>query len=153
MAQDYFAKWSCAFALLDQKAATIVQVLRDHAFTMVGPSRRLHSNQGRNFESHILCKAFGVEKSHTTLYHPMGDKLIKLMNQSFLGLLKTLDNQSRKITCNYFSSRIAPPSIQLQNCPLLKYCLEVTLPIFSCPHHLLQHHQTQVITMLNFNGS
>ena len=93
VAQDYFSKWPFAIALPDQKAATIVQVLRDHVFTVVGPPRRLHSDQGRNFESHILselCKAFGVEKSHTTPYHPMGDGLVERMNRSLLGLLRTM---------------------------------------------------------------
>ena len=91
--QDYFSKWPFAMALPDQKAATIVKVLRDQVFTMVGPPRRLHSDQGRNFESHILselCKAFGVEKSHTTPYHPMGDGLVERMNRSLLSLLRTL---------------------------------------------------------------
>ena len=74
---------------------TIVRVLRDPVFTMVGPPRRLHLDQGRNFESHILselCKAFKVEKSHTTPYHPMamGDGLVKQMNRSLLSLLRTL---------------------------------------------------------------
>ena len=63
---------------------------------MVGPPQRLHSDQGRNFESHILselCKEFGVEKSHTTPiipHHPMGDGLIERMNRSLLSLLRTL---------------------------------------------------------------
>ena len=60
---------------------------------MVGPPQKLHSDQGRNFESHILselCKAFGVEKSNTTPYHPMGDGLVERMNHSLLNLLRTL---------------------------------------------------------------
>ena len=80
MAQDYFSKWPFAIAFLDQKAATIVRVLRDQIFTMMGPPQRLNLDQGRYFESHILselCKAFGVEKSHTTPYHPMGDGLVE----------------------------------------------------------------------------
>ena len=91
--QDYFSKWPFAMALPDQKATTIVKVLTDQVFTMVGPPRRLHSDQGRNFESHILselCKAFGVEKSHTTPYHPMGVGLVEQMNRSLLSLLRTL---------------------------------------------------------------
>jgi len=93
VAQDYFSKWPFAIALPDQKATTIVKALRDQVFTMVGPPRKLHSDQGRNFESHILselCKAFGVEKSHTTPYHPMGDGLVERINRSLLNLLRTL---------------------------------------------------------------
>ena len=61
--QDYFSKWPFAIPLPDQKAERIVQALKDQVFTLVGPPRRLHSDQGRNFESYILlelCKAFGV---------------------------------------------------------------------------------------------
>ena len=52
----------------------------------------LHSDQGQNFDSRILgdlCRAFGVKKSHTTPYHPMGDGLVERMNRSLLTLLRT----------------------------------------------------------------
>ena len=97
MAQDHFSKWPFAIALPDQKAATIVRVLRNQVFTMVGPPQRLHLDQGRNFESHILselCKAFGVEKSHTT-YHPMGDGLVERMNHSLLSFTKNPDRETK----------------------------------------------------------
>ena len=90
--QDYFSKWPFAFPMPDQKAETIVQILRDNVFTVIGPPQKLHSDQGRNFESHImtdLCKAFGVKKSRTTPYHPMGDGLVERMNRSLLTLLRT----------------------------------------------------------------
>ena len=67
--QDYFSKWPFAILLPDQKAERIVRALKDQVFTLVGPPQRLHSDQGRNFESYILselCKAFGVTKSRTT---------------------------------------------------------------------------------------
>ena len=37
-----------------------------------------------------LCKAFGVTKTHTTPYHPMGDGLVERMNRSVLNLLRGL---------------------------------------------------------------
>ena len=91
--QDYFSKWPFAIPLPDHKAERIVQVLKDQIFTLDGPPHRLHSNQGRNFESYVLlelCKAFGVTKSHTTPYHPMGDGLVEHMNRSLLNLLRAL---------------------------------------------------------------
>ena len=92
VAQDYFSKWPFARALPDQKADTIVQTLRDEIFALVGPPQKLHSDQGRNFESKILgdlCKAFGVKKSRTTPYHPMGDGLVERMNRSLLNLFRS----------------------------------------------------------------
>ena len=59
----------------------------------MGPPQRLYSDQGRNFESYILselCKAFGVTKSRTTPYHPLGDGLVERINRSLLNLLHTL---------------------------------------------------------------
>ena len=90
--QDYFSKWPFVRAFPDQTAEKIVQVLRDDMFTLVGPPLRIHSDQGQNFESRILgdlCKAFGVKKSHTTPYHPMGDGLVERMNRFLLALLRT----------------------------------------------------------------
>ena len=92
VAQDYFSKWPFAKQIPDQKANRILQILRDDVFTVVGPPQKLHLDQGRNFESRILgglCKAFGVKKSHTTPYHPMGDGLVERMNRSLLNLLHT----------------------------------------------------------------
>ena len=90
--QDHFSKWPFAKAIPDQKAERIVQILKDDVFTLFGPPQRLHSDQGWNFKSHIvfgdLCKAFGVNKSHTTPYHPMGNGLVEQMNRSLLTLLR-----------------------------------------------------------------
>lgn len=50
----------------------------------------LHSDQGRNFESTILTQTletFGMEKSHTTAYHPQGDSMVERFNRSLLQLL------------------------------------------------------------------
>ena len=96
--QDYFSKWPFARGLPDQKAERIVQVLKDDIFSLVGPPRKLHSDQGRNFESTILadlCEAFGVKKSRTTPYHPMGDGLVERMNRSLLSLMRSYVNKER----------------------------------------------------------
>ena len=90
--QDYFSKWPFTQPMADQKAERIVQILRDNVFTVTEPPQKLHSDQGQNFESHILsdlCKAFGVKKSRTTPYHPMGDGLVERMNHSLLTLFRT----------------------------------------------------------------
>ena len=45
--QDYFSKWPFACALPDQKADTIVRILKDNVFSLVGPPEKLHSDQGK----------------------------------------------------------------------------------------------------------
>ena len=71
--QDYFSKWHFAIPLSDHRADTIVRILKDQVFTLMGPPQRLYSDQGKWFKSHILselCRIFGVTKSaqpHTIL--------------------------------------------------------------------------------------
>ena len=92
VAQDYFSKWPFAVPMPDQQAERIVRILKDQLFTVVVPLEKLHSDQGRNFESLILselCKAFRISKSRTTPYHPMGDSLVERMNTTLLNLLRT----------------------------------------------------------------
>ena len=39
--------------MADQNADRIMKFLKQHVFTVVRPPMRLHSDQGRNFDSHI----------------------------------------------------------------------------------------------------
>ena len=67
--QDYCTKWADARLLPDQTAIRITAEL----FCTYGISEIVRSDQGRNFESSIVqstLDAFGVQKSHTTPYHP-----------------------------------------------------------------------------------
>ena len=51
VAQDYFTKWPGAFALPDQQAVTVAEVLVNQFFTRFGIPMEMHSDPGRNFES------------------------------------------------------------------------------------------------------
>ena len=45
----------------------------------------IHSDQGREFENHLmqeLCLLLGAHKTHTTPYHPASDGLVKRLNSS-----------------------------------------------------------------------
>ena len=59
-----------------QKAETVANVLVKEWFTRYGVPQRLHSDNGRNFESaviHELAKIYDIKRSHTTPYHPAGN--------------------------------------------------------------------------------
>ena len=135
--QDHFSKWPFAKAIPDQKAERIVNILKDDVFTLVGPPRRLHSDQGQNFESRILgdlCKAFGIEKSHTTPYHPMGNGLVERMNRSLLTLLRAYVDRVEdwEAHLQLLFSSIEPPSMPLQDSHPMKYSLDM----FQHPYRL-----------------
>lgn len=77
-----------AKAIPDQKAERIVQILSDDVSSLVAPLQRLHSDQGKNFESCIfadICKAFGIKKTCTTPW----DGLVEGMNRLFLTLIRS----------------------------------------------------------------
>ena len=87
---DYFTKWIEAIPLHDQTAASITKAIIKICSTFGVPSI-LHSDQGRNFESHMLhqmLQAFGIKKSYTIAYHPQCDGMVERFNRSLLQLLR-----------------------------------------------------------------
>ena len=72
---DHFMKYSQAYPTRNQTAMTTAQTLYNKVFVHCWLLARLHSDQGRNFESCAikeLCIMGGIQKSRTTPYHPMG---------------------------------------------------------------------------------
>ena len=89
---DYFTRYTEAYPLPNQEATTVANVLVNEFFLRYSPPERLHSDQGRNFESAIItetCRLLGVEKSRTTPYHPQSDGLVERFNRTLLDMLAT----------------------------------------------------------------
>jgi transposase InsO family protein len=66
---DYFTRWVEAYPIPNQEATTVARKLVDEFFCRFSPPERLHSDQGRNFESAVIagvCKLLGIVKSRTT---------------------------------------------------------------------------------------
>ena len=89
IAMDYFSKWPEAYALPNQEAVTVANVLVSQFFSRFGVPAELHSDQGRNFESHVfqeVCTLLGIHKTRTTALHPQSDGMVERYN-------RTLENQ------------------------------------------------------------
>ena len=73
---DHFTRYAQAIPSRNQTAKTTARLLSDSFVCHYGFPSRLHSDQGRNFESEVikeLCAIASVDKTRTTPYHPVGN--------------------------------------------------------------------------------
>ncbi len=96
---DIFTKYVWAIPTKDQKASTVARALVKNVFLQFGCPLRLHSDCGRNFESKVieeLCELYGVQRSHTTPYHPAGNGQCERFNRTMHNMLASLPDKKKK---------------------------------------------------------
>lgn len=72
---DVFSKFTQAVPTQDQQAFTLAGELVQEWFYRYRVPFKIHSDQCYNFESMLiqqLCSLYGIQKMHTTRYHPQG---------------------------------------------------------------------------------
>lgn len=96
---DHFTKYAVAIPTRNQTAKSTAEAFYNNFVLQYGLPKRLHSDQGANFESKLireLCDLTGIEKSRTTPYHPMGSGLTKHFNRTLLQMLRTLTIEQKQ---------------------------------------------------------
>lgn len=96
---DVFSKFTQAYPTSDQRAHTVVKILTEKWFYTYGVPKRIHSDQGRNFEGELLrrlCQLYGVAKSRTTPYHPEGNGQCERFNRTLFDLLRCLPGEKKR---------------------------------------------------------
>jgi hypothetical protein len=80
IAMDYFTKWPEVYPIPNQEASTVAENLVTNFFCRFGVPRELHSDQGHNFEAHVLqevLQRLGVSKMRTTPLHTQSDGMVE----------------------------------------------------------------------------
>ena len=90
---DVFTKWAKAVPVPDETALTVSKVLVKEWIPNFGAPLKLHSDQGRAFESEViahLCHHYGIDKSRTSAYNPSGNGVTERFNRTMHDLLRSL---------------------------------------------------------------
>ena len=89
---DYFTKWTESFPVPNMEAKTCAKILVTEVVTRFGVPNKIHSDQGRQFESHLyseMCELLQIEKTRTTFYHPQSDCMVERFNRTLCTMLGT----------------------------------------------------------------
>ena len=89
---DHFTKYAKAVAMPNQKATTVAEALMKWWVSVFGTPLRIHTDQGRNFESGLireLCRVLKIHKSRTTPYYPAGNGQCERHNSTIMNMIHT----------------------------------------------------------------
>ncbi|VDI69815.1 Hypothetical predicted protein, partial [Mytilus galloprovincialis] len=95
---DYYSKWKEAFPVPNHTAMTVADKIITEFICRFGCPLQLHTDQGKEFESHlfkIMCEKLGVQKTHSTPYRPQSSGLVERYNRTLKQMLSMFVNEHR----------------------------------------------------------
>ena len=96
---DYFTKWTEALPMPNMEACTVAKILVEDILCRFGIPQKIHSDQGRQFESKLfqeMCKMLGIDKTRTTPYHPQSDGMVERFNRTLATMLSAYVDSNQK---------------------------------------------------------
>ena len=96
---DYFTKWTEALPMPNMEACTVAKILVEEVLCRMGIPQKIHSDQGRQFESNLfleMCKILGIQKTRTTPYHPESDGMVERFNRTLATMLTAYVSTNHK---------------------------------------------------------
>ncbi|KAJ8388027.1 hypothetical protein AAFF_G00148180 [Aldrovandia affinis] len=132
---DHFTKLAQAYPCSNQSAKVVARQLWNNFFCTYGFPERVYSDQGANFESSLIAEMLqvaGIQKSHTTPYHPMGNGCVERFNRTLGNMIRALPPKAKHrwpqmlkaLTFSYNSTvhettGYAPFNLMFGRCPSL----------------------------------
>ena len=145
---DHFTRYALAYPSKTQTAKATARILWDNFICHYGFPEKFISDQGRNFESDLikeLYKIAGVQKLHTTPYHPQGNGQCERFNSTSCNMLGTLSEEEKSDWKSYLgcmthaynctkhaSTTYSPYYLMFGRHPRLPIDVEFGLPKSNC---------------------
>ena len=96
---DYFTRWTEAFPIRNQEAATVAKVLVEQVFVRFGVPLQILTDQGPNFESGLfqeMCHLLGIDKVRTSPYQPRTNGMIERWHRTLNSMLGKVVGESQR---------------------------------------------------------
>ncbi|VDI82433.1 Hypothetical predicted protein [Mytilus galloprovincialis] len=87
---DCFSKWTDAYGIPDQEAATVAKIFVNEFVCKFGTPLQIHTDQGANFESKIfkgMCELLCIDKTRSTSFHPQSNGCVERFNRTLTNML------------------------------------------------------------------